>query len=163
MRVHRRATIGTFLSLLGVIPCVLSAQTATQTVTFSVVSNTRVAIGSVTAPLRSASISADGTRTSATVAGSSYAIMTNEKNQKIVASIDGALPADVSLAVSLGAPRGASTSGVTLLGRTATDVVTGITGADGGALPMSYRWNGASASVGALRNRIVTYTITAGL
>lgn len=151
------------LSLLGAIPCVAGAQTATQTVTFSVVSSTRVAIGSVAAPLRTAQASPDGTRTSAVVAGTSYAIVTNEKNQKITASIDGAVPRALSLAVALGAPSGAASKGLTLLSTTSTDVVTGISGSDGAALPMSYQWNGKAAAVAGIRNRVVTYTITAGL
>jgi hypothetical protein len=151
------------LSFLGALPCVAAAQTATQTVTFSVVSSTRVAIGGVTAPLRAVQTSPDRTRTSAFVAGTSYAIVTNEKNQKISASIDGAVPSAVSLAVVLGAPRGAFSKGLTRLSTTSTDVVTGISGSDGAALPMSYQWNGNAAAVAGLRNRVVTYTITAGL
>lgn len=151
------------LSLLAAIPSVASAQTATQTVTFSVVSSTRVAIGNVTAPATRTSLVADRTRTSAIVAGTSYAIVTNEKNQKITASLNGALPKSVSLAVALSAPNGAASKGMTPLSTTSTDVVTGITGTDSAALPMSYQWTSAAASAAALRNRIVTYTITAGL
>lgn len=151
------------LPILGAIPCLASAQTATQVVTFSVVSSTRVAFGSVAAPLRAAQASPDRTRTSAVVAGTSYAIVTNEKNQKITASIDDAVPKAVSLAVALGAPQGAASKGLTLLSTTSTDVVTGISGSDGVALPMSYQWNGNAAAVARLGNRVVTYTITAGL
>ncbi|CAN5563621.1 hypothetical protein BH09GEM1_BH09GEM1_44520 [soil metagenome] len=142
------------------VPCALAAQTATQVVTFSVVSSSRVAIGNLAAPLRTVTTLSDRTRTSAVVAGSTYAVSTNERNQKITASLDVGVPHAIALAVALGAPRGAASKGLTLLGTTATDVVTGISGADGSDLPMTYQWRG---SAGAVRNRVVTYTITAGL
>ncbi|MDQ2667888.1 MAG: hypothetical protein M3Z05_18015 [Gemmatimonadota bacterium] len=163
MQVHRRAIFGTVLSVLSALPCVATGQTATQTVTFSVVSSTFVAIGNVAAPIRPAMQSPDRTRTGATVAGSTYAIVTNEKNQKITASIDGVASGAASLAVAMGAPRGAASRGLTRLSTTPTDVVTGISGSDGVALPMRYQWNGSAAAVAELRNRVVTYTITAGL
>ena len=164
MRVQRQAVLVTMVSILGVIPCALSAQTATQIVTFSVVSSSRVAIGNLAAPLRTVSTSPDRIRTSAVVAGTSYAVTTNEKNQKITASLDAGVPKAVALAVSLGAPRGASSKGLTVLGTTAKDVVTGISGVDGADLPMTYQWKDSSAaSAATLRNRVVTYTITAGL
>ena len=98
------------------------------------------------------------------VAGTSYVVTTNEKNQKITASLDASVPNTLSLAVALGAPRGAVSRGLRTLSTTATDVVTGITGSDGAALPMTYQWNGSSTiAPAALKNRIVTYTITAGL
>ena len=90
---------------------------------------------------------------------------TNEINQKITASLDAGVPKAVALAVSLGAPRGASSKGLTVLGTTAKDVVTGISVVDGADLPMTYQWKDSSsaASAAVLRNRLVTYTITAGL
>ena len=165
MRVQRQAVLATMVSLLGVAPCALSAQTATQVVTFSVVSSSRVAIGNLAAPIRTVSISPDRIRTSAVVAGTSYAVTTNEINQKITASLDAGVPKAFALAVSLGAPRGASSKGLTVLGTTAKDVVTGISVVDGADLPMTYQWKDSSsaASAAVLRNRLVTYTITAGL
>ena len=150
------------LSALTVAPAALQAQTATQVVTFSVVSSSRVAIGSATLPLQASSMAPDASsRTGATVAGTSYAVATNEKNQKISASLDAPVPRGLALSVALGAPHGAVSRGLRPLGTTPTDVVTGIGGSDEGALPVTYRWN--ATSVAALKNRIVTYTITAGL
>ena len=151
------------MSILAVAPSELVAQTATQVVTFSVLSSSRVAIGSVGEAVPTAAGSADRrSRTSAMIAGTTYAVATNEANQKITASLDVAVSSKLSLAVALDAPRGASSKGLTTLTTTPTDVVTGITATDGSALPMRYQWNGASATA-ALKNRVVTYTITAGL
>lgn len=142
----------------------LSAQTATQVVTFSVVSSSHVAVGNLAAPLRSVSTAPDRTRPRAVIAGTRYAVTTNERNQKISASLDAVVPNALGLAVSLGAPRGAASKGLTLLGTTAKEVVTGISGVDGADLPMTYQWKDTpAASAGSLRSRVVTYTITAGL
>jgi K+-sensing histidine kinase KdpD len=155
--------LGTILTSLVAAPLALVAQTATQVVTFSVVSSSRVAIGNLTAAVQADAPSVDRkSRTSAMIAGTSYAVATNEKNQKITASLDASVPRSVSLAVALGAPPGAVSQGLRTLSTTATDVVTGISGSDGTTLPMRYQWNG-TASTTALRNRVVTYTITAGL
>jgi K+-sensing histidine kinase KdpD len=153
------------MSILIMAPFALRAQTATQVVTFSVVSSSRVAIGNLAAPVQMAAPSSDrASRTSAMVAGTSYLVTTNEKNQKISASLDASVPNALSLSVALGAPHGAMSNGPRTLGTTATDVVTGITGSDGAPLPMRYQWNGSSSgSAAALKHRVVTYTITAGL
>lgn len=153
------------MTILAVDPRTAAAQIATQVVTFSVVSSSRVAIGNFAARMTTATLAADRTsRTSAMVAGSTYAVATNEANQKITASLDASVPRTLSLAVMLEAPRGAASKGLRTLSTTATDVVTGITGSDGAVLPMRYRWNAAAAaSAAALKNRVVTYTITAGL
>ena len=141
---------------------ILQAQTATQTVTFSVVSSSRAAIANVAAPMTIRTASRGRTSTSASVAGSSYAITTNESNQKISASLNAALPSGLSLAVSLSAPVGASSRGATKLGATAADVVTGISGADAISLPLVYTLT-ASTLPDRSSCRIVTYTVTSGL
>jgi hypothetical protein len=153
------------MSILAVAPGAVVAQTATQVVTFSVVSSSVMAIGNDAAAVPSpAPALGRKTRTSAMVVGTTYAVATNEANQKISASLDVAVPSSLSLSVALDAPRGASSRGLRTLSTTATDVVTGITGSEGAPLPMRYEWNGsASGSARALRNRVVTYTITAGL
>jgi hypothetical protein len=161
--IKRRFVLGTLLSIAAGTPCGLEAQTATQVVTFSVLSSTRVAIGNLTAPAPTEVAPGARARTSAMVAGTSYAVATNEENQKITASIDAPVPSVLSLSVSLVAPRGAVSRGLRSLTTSATDVVTGITGSDGAALPMKYQWNRTSnAPAEALNNRVVTYTITAG-
>lgn len=150
--------------MLGAVPASVMAQSATQVVTYSVVSSSRVAIGNVSTSVQGASLAPDqSSRTSAMVAGTSYAVATNERNQKITASLDAPLPTTLSLGVVLGAPRGSESKGLTTLSATPTDVVTGITRSDDAALPMTYRWNGSPSATAALRDRVVTYTITAGV
>jgi hypothetical protein len=138
------------------------AQTATQTVTFSVVSSSHASIASVATPMTVRTVSARRTSTSASVAGSSYAIATNESNQKISASLNEALPSGLFLAVSLSPPAGAASRGVTQLGLTATDVVTCISTADAASLPLVYTLT-ASAVPARSNRRVVTYTVTSGL
>ena len=141
---------------------ILEAQTATQTVTFSVVSSSQASISSVAMPMTVRTVSTKRTSTSASVAGSSYAIATNESNQKISASLSEALPSGLSLAVSLSPPAGAASRGVTQLGATATDVVTGISAADAASLPLVYTLT-ASGVPARSNSRVVTYTFTSGL
>lgn len=162
MRLSRWAAAGSFGMLALGSGRMLEAQTATQTVTFSVVSSSRATIANVAAPMTVRTASKGRTSTSASVAGSSYAITTNESNQKISASLNEALPSGLSLAVSLSAPVGASSRGATPLGATAADVVTGISGTDAVALPLVYTLTASSVPDGSNR-RIVTYTVTSGL
>ena len=162
MRLSRRAAAG-FLGLFALVSGrILEAQTATQTVTFSVVSSSRATIASVAAPMTLRAAIANGTSTRASVAGSSYAITTNESNQKISASLNEAMPSGLSLAVSLSPPAGALSRGTTRLCATAADVVTGISAADATSLPLVYTLTASSVPDRSNR-RIVTYTVTAGL
>lgn len=140
----------------------VQAQSATQTVTFSVVSSSQASIGSVAAPMTIRSASANTASSNASVAGSSYAITTNESNQKISAALNEPMPSGLSLAVSLSPPAGALSRGPTRLGATAADVVTGISGANAPSLPLVYTLTAAIAPDRS-SHRIVTYTVTAGL
>jgi hypothetical protein len=147
------------MSILAMAPSAVGAQTATQAVTFSVVSSSMVTIGNLAATSREAV----APRTSAKVAVASYAVATNENDQKITASLDESVPQAMSLSVALGAPRGGVSRGLRRLSTTATDVVTGITRTDGAALPMRYQWKRVpSVSMTTPKHRVVTYTITAG-
>jgi hypothetical protein len=151
------------MSILAMAPSAVGAQTATQAVTFSVVSSSMVTIGNLAATSREAVAPAAKARTSAKVAAASYAVATNENDQKITASLDAPVPQTLLLSVALGAPRGAVSGGFRRLSTTATDVVTGITRTDGAALPMRYQWKRVpSISMTTPKHRVVTYTITAG-
>ena len=141
----------------------LSAQSATQTVTFSVVSMSRASFAGTVSPVIVRSAPAGRVPTSAVVGGTTYAIMTNESNQKIAASLDEAMPSGVSLAVSLAAPAGAASAGPTTLGTASADVVTGISAVNAPALPISFTLEARSAATSAPRRRTVRFTITAGL
>jgi hypothetical protein len=140
-----------------------SAQSATQTVTFRVNPISEIAVSGAPAPIVVDAPRA-GAETSALMGGTSYAITTNEGNQKITASLDRPMPNGVTLAVSLEAPAGGASHGQVALGTRASDVVTSIPAGAGRGLPIVYTLSATnSARQGAFGTRIVTYTVAAGL
>jgi len=137
------------------------AQSATQTVHFQVNAVNQIAVsGSPSLAITTATAGSE--LTSATASGSSYAITTNEANQKITASINQSMPAGVTLEVSLAAPGGASSTGSVALGTASTDVVTGISATASSALPITYRLNASTQVQLAPTARTVTFTIVSG-
>lgn len=138
------------------------AQTATQSVSFSVVPISRVAVSGTLAPIVVRTANAGSAPTSASMGGTSYAITTNEANQKISAALDAPMPSGVSLAVSLAAPSGAASAGSMTLSTASSTVVTGITGVSATSLPIVYTLSASSTAVVAPGTRTVTYTIAAG-
>ena len=163
MLFHRLAVAFTGVLTLGFGASSLSAQVATQTVTFSVVSTSRAAISGTASPMLVRSATGSRVPTSASVGGATYAITTNELNQKIAASLDRPMPAGVSLSVSLQAPAGAASLGLKNLRTASADVVTGISAVSAAALPIVYSLSAKADVDSTPRNRIVTFTITAGL
>jgi hypothetical protein len=142
---------------------VSGAQTATQVVRFQVTPVSQISVAGTTAPLVINSASPGSAPTSVSAAGGSYAVTTNEANQKITASVNQAMPPGITLEVTLGAPDGAASSGSIALGTAASDVVTGISGVAAPALPIAYRLSAtAGASVTTPQSRTVTFTIVAG-
>ncbi|MEP6732488.1 MAG: hypothetical protein ABJE10_17715 [bacterium] len=138
------------------------AQTATQTVTFSVVPISRVAFSGTAGPITVTTANPGSAPTSASMGGTSYAITTNETNQRISASLNSPMPAGVTLAVSLAAPAGASSMGSMTLGTASADVVTGISLVNASALPIVYTLSASANAPVAPGTRTVTYTISAG-
>ena len=163
MRFHQRAVTVAGVLALGFSASTLSAQVATQTVTFSVVSTSRAAISGTASPMIVRSATGSRAPTSASVGGATYAITTNEANQKIAASLDRPMPAGVSLSVSLQAPAGAASLGLKTLGTASADVVTGVSAVSAAALPIVYSLSAKADVDSTPRNRVVTFTITAGL
>ena len=150
------------VAMLAALPAVeAGAQTATQVVHFQVNAVNQIAVsGSPTLAITSAVAGSGLTSVSST--GSSYAITTNEANQKITASIDQPMPAGVTLEVQMDAPGGALSAGTVQLGTAGTDVVTGITSTASSALPITYRLNaGTQVHLGPTA-RTVTFTIVSG-
>jgi hypothetical protein len=138
-----------------------AAQTAAQTVTFQVDAINQIAFaGSPSLVINTATAGSDPT--SAT-AGASWGVTTNQSNSKITASINSAMPANVTLLTDLVAPTGATSAGAQSLGTVAVDVVTGITRVAQGALGVTYTLSATpAAGVVASTTRTVTYTITGG-
>ena len=149
------------LALLAVSPAVLQGQTATQTVHFQVNAVNQLAVtGSPSLAITTAT--AGTGLTSATASGSTYAITTNESNQKITASLSQAMPDGVTLEVSLTAPSGASSAGSVQLGTSSADLVTGITATAASSLPIVYRLNAGTQVQLGPSARTVTFTIVSG-
>ena len=163
MRFYRLDAAFAGVLALGLVSESPLAQTATQTVTFSVVSMSRASVSGTASPIIVRTATASGAPTSASMGGTSYAITTNESNQKIAASLDEPMPSGLSLAVSLAAPAGAASAGTTNLGTASADVVTGISGVSAMALPIVYTLSASADASLAPRKRLVTFTITAGM
>jgi hypothetical protein len=160
MRLRCLAVAGSAVSLLA---SAASAQTATQVVRFQVNAVSQIAVAGTTAPLVINSATAGGVPTSVSAGGSTYAITTNELNQKITASLDQALPSGVTLEVALTAPSGAASTGHVSLSTAGADVVTGISSTSAAALPISYRLSATPAvHMSASAARTVTFTIVSG-
>ena len=152
----------TALTALAAVPTAdAAAQTATQVVHFQVNAVNQLAVtGSPSLAITTAT--AGSGLTSATSTGSSYAITTNEANQKITASIGQAMPDGVTLEVALGAPAGAASTGSVPLGTASSDVVTGISATAASELPITYRLHATPQVQLGPTSRTVTFTIVSG-
>lgn len=154
-----------FLAAIGVVAAASTAQaqTATQDVTIQVNAISRIAVtgGAQSLTITTATAGSEPTAATATV---SWAITTNQTNQKVTASLDAALPANVTLSASMAQPTGATSAGSQALGTVAVDLVTGISTLAQGGLGLTYTLAAtAAAGVVASTTRTVTYTITAGI
>jgi hypothetical protein len=132
----------------------LEAQTATQVVHFRVLPASRAAVEPVKSPLsmRGTTPAQGETR---------YAIGTTEPNRKLIASLDRAMPAGVSLSVALTPPSGAVASGPVVLDTVANDLLTSIPVAVESGLPVRYTLSAASpAAPLSTDERAVTVTYT---
>jgi len=139
------------------------AQTATQTVTFQVSAINQIAVSGTPSLLINAA-SAGSAPTSVTSSGNTWSVTTNQSTAWITASIPTAMPTGVTLSVNLGAPAGATSAGLTALGTTAVNVVTGITKLNASGLSLTYQLDAtAAAGVVTSATRVVTYTITGGV
>lgn len=129
-------------------------QTASQLVIFRILPASHAAVAPVTKPL---SLQGDQSESQ-----SSWSIVTNQSDRKVLASLDRALPRGSSLVVNLTAPAGATSAGPVVLDTVATDVVTGIPVSAQSELPLRYTVNatGAAARETADAQAVtVTYTV----
>jgi hypothetical protein len=162
MRINRLIVVVSGAVALGLCAERVQAQTATQTVTFRVVPISRIAVSAPAGPIVVSTANPGSAPTSASMGGTSYAISTNETNQKITAALDAPMPNGVSLAISLAAPAGAASVGSTTLSTASADVVTGISTVSAASLPIVYTLSAASNASVAPGTRTVTFTIAAG-
>jgi len=158
-----RGSLAVAIAMVVTNAVVTEAQVATQVVTFQVTSVSQLSVSGNPAPLVISTANAGAAPSSVTSAGTSYAITTNEANQKITASLDQALPVGITLEVSLTPPAGASASGPVLLGTASADLVTGISTLSQSGLPISYRLSATPAvHLPTPASRTVTFTIVSG-
>ena len=140
-----------------------SAQTATQTVTFQVTAINQVAVTGAPSLVINAAV-AGSAPTSVTSVGNTWSVTCNQTGAMITASIPSAMPAGLTLSANLTAPAGATSTGLTALGVTAVNVVTGITKLNSAGLALGYQLDAtAAAGVVSSSTRVVTYTITGGV
>lgn len=149
------------LAMIGV-ASTASAQT-TQDVTIAVNAVSQIAIsgGAQSLTINTATAGSGLTNATATV---SWAVTTNQTNQKISASIDANLPIGLTLSAQAQAPAGGGMStGPNALSTAASDLVTGISTLAESGIPLTYTLSAAlTLGTVAPMTRTVTYTITAG-
>lgn len=152
------------IATLGLIGAsTLSAQTATQTVTFQVDAINQISVAGTPSLLINAA-SAGSAPTSVTASGGTWAVTTNQTGAKITASLASAMPTGLTLSLNLGAPTGATSAGLKPLGTTSVDLVTGITKLNASGLSLNYQLDAtAAAGVVSSASRVVTFTITGGV
>lgn len=136
----------------------VAAQTATQTVTFEVQAINQLSVSGNPGALTISTATAGNAPTSATSASTTWAITTNESNKKVTAAINSAMPAGVTLTLTLTAPGGASNSAVTL-GTVAQDAVTGISKLNASGLTVTYGLD-ATTAAGTVASTTRTVTLT---
>lgn len=139
------------------------AQTATQVVRFQVNPINQIAVSGNPAPMVINSATAGSAPTPVTAGGTTYAITTNEANQKITASIDQPMPTGVTLQVTLAPPGGALSAGAVTLGIAGSDVITGISATNAASLPITYRLSASTnVQMNTPADRTVTFTVVSG-
>jgi hypothetical protein len=162
----RRLIAPLFLApaLLASSPYAAPGQTdvATATVTFEVREVNEISVSGDPGPLVVDRAQAGAPPTAAVDEGTTWSVSTNGSAMKITASLDAALPAGVTLSVSLAAPDGAAAAGLISLSPTAQDLVTQLSGVQADGLLVTYTLAAtAAAGVVPRDSRIVTFTITA--
>jgi hypothetical protein len=148
---------------LAFVSSIAHAQTATQTVTFSVSAINQITVSGDPSALTLAAAAPGSDPTPVTNTATTYSITTNESNKKITASIPTAMPAGVTLTVALAAPSGAATTGAQALSTTAANLVTGISSLNASGLGITYTLSAtAAAGTVASQSRVVTFTVITG-
>lgn len=134
-----------------------------QAVTFSIDPINEMSVSGNPGALTINAAPAGSAPTSVSDASTTWAITTNQTGTKVTAAIDQAMPANVTLRVSLAAPTGATSTGPVALGTSGADLVTGITKLNESGKVITYTLSAtAAADVVANASRTVTYTVVAG-
>lgn len=143
-----------------------TAQTATQTVTFAVSGINRISV-SGGASLTVNSATAGSEPTDATSSGISWAITTNQTNQKVTAELTAAsggnMPAGLHLYANMTQPSVGASDGEQELTTTPVRLVSGLTKVAESGMSLALRLNATvSAGVVTSSTRDVLYTVTTG-
>lgn len=142
------------------------AQTATQTVTFAVNGINRISV-SGPASLTVNTATAGSQPSSAASSGITWAITTNQTNQKVTAELTAAsggnMPSGLTLTADMAQPSVGSTDGAQTLSTTPVRLVSGLTrvAQSGMALTLTLAAD-VSAGVVSSTSRDVLYTVTTG-
>jgi len=151
------------LALLAVGAVSAQAQTATQTVNFSVSAINQVSVSAASTTLAITTAVAGSAPTSVSSTGLTWAVTTNQSTAKITASLGTAMPTGLTLSATLGAPAGGTSAGIKPLALAAVDLVTGVTKVAQAAMALTYTLDATpAAGVVAASSTVVTYTITGG-
>ncbi len=145
----------------------LQAQSsATQLVTFRVLPAREASASAPALPMAIPARAGEsaGAGTSAAIGRASYALTTNEANQKVAVGLDRAMPKGLVLSVALGAPAGAASAGAVPISVVSADLVTGIPALSSGSFPAAFVLSATASPTTATpgTTRIVTFTIVAG-
>jgi hypothetical protein len=136
-------------------------QSTTQSVSFAVNAINQISFtGSPS--LTIATLPTGGGSTTATDATSTWAITSNQTGSKVTGSLSAAMPSNLTLAVQLGAPTGATSTGMTTLTTAPVDLVTGISNAASSGLAVTYHLTATAAAAPGSGTRVVTYTVSGG-
>jgi hypothetical protein len=139
------------------------AQTATQTVTYQVTAINQISITGAAPTLIVNTAVAGSAPSTATSSGITWAVTTNQTAAKINASIPSNMPVGLTLSANLGAPGGATSTGIQALTTTAVDLVTGITKLNASGLSLTYSLDATTAAgVVGSGTRVVTFTVYGG-
>jgi hypothetical protein len=141
-----------------------AAQTATQDVTYSVSAINQISVSGGAQTLAVTTAVAGSAPTAVSSSGLTWAVTTNETNRKVVAKLDLAMAAGVTLTSNLTAPSSGLSAGAKALTALDQDMVTSIDTQDASALSLVYTLSATSAAgVVASTTRTVTYTIMSGV
>lgn len=138
------------------------AQTATQSVTYSVSAINQISVTGT--PSLTISTATAGTAPGAvTNSASSWAVTTNGTSKKLTASINTAMDTGVTLSLTAVAPSVGTSAGKKSLSTTSTDLVTGITGVAESGMGLTYELAATlAAGVVASSSKTVTFTLVTG-
>lgn len=138
-----------------------NGQNAVQTVKFEVLAINRISVsGAPTLTVHAV----PGQTTSTTSNAATWSVTTNQTGAKVTAALAEPMPKGLTLALSLSAPAGATSTGLQELGTSPVDVVTNVSRLSAANLAMTYE---LAATVDTGTNvsgtRAVTLTITGGV